>query len=84
MKRPRPTKAQLETVLKLTEQILDNLPTGDSMRDMYEKMVKRLKDRIETYDKFLINPYTSTANKLKYNSDTSLELGGYIAAEESD
>lgn len=84
MTRKRPTKAQLETVLKLTEQILDNLPTGDSMREMYEKMVKRLKDRISTYDQFLINPYTSTAKKPKFNSDTSLELGGYVAAEEGD
>jgi len=84
MKRDRPTKDQLKLILKLTEQIVDNLPDGDSMKDMYRKMVKRLKDRISSYDQFLINPYTNTASKPKYNSDTSLELGGYIAAEEGD
>lgn len=84
MTHTRPTKAQLETALKLTKQIVDTLPPGDSMRSMYEKMVKRLTDRIKTYDKFLINPYTTTANRPKFNSDTSLGLGGYVAAKEED
>lgn len=84
MKGDRPTIQQLELILELNNKIVALLPQGDPMRDMYEKMISRLTDRIQTYDKFYVNPYTQTASQPKMNSDTSLELGGYVAAEEDN
>lgn len=77
MNRERPTKQQLQTVLDLTKKILTYLPQGDSMYLMYDKMVKRLTHRIETYEQFYDNPYTHTASQPKYNSDPKLGLGEY-------
>lgn len=84
MTKERPTKKQLKKVLKLTKKILEQLPEGDSMYLMYHKMVTRLTDRIETYEQFYINPYTTVTSLPKFNSDTELELGGYTASEDEE
>ena len=81
MKRQRPTKDQLVSVIKLNEDILNLLPSGDAMYLMYKKMSDRLQERYDTYDKFLVNPYWTSGTKCKFNSDSSLDLGGYIEEE---
>jgi len=73
----RPTKKQLLRALKLNKQILKLLPEGDSMHLMYKKMNKRLQERYDTYEKFLINPYWTNKGQVKYNSDNELNLGEY-------
>ena len=77
MTKSRPTIEQLKQTLDHTKKILKLLPPGDSMYLMYDKMVTRLTDRIETYDFFYENPYSQTASQFKYNSDGELELGDY-------
>ena len=73
----KPSKKQLERVYKLNRKILDFLPEKDSMRGTYEQMAMHLRDRINTYDKFLVNPYKSVTTQLKYNTEGTMELGDY-------
>lgn len=73
----RPTKKQLLRVIKLNKKILGLLPTQDPMFLMYKKMEKRLQERYDTYEKFLINPYWTHKAQVKYNSDEQLGLGDY-------
>ena len=77
MKRERPTKAELVSIIKLNEDILNLLPSGDVMHLMYKKMSDRLQERYDTYDQFLVNPYWTSGSQCKFNSDTSLDLGEY-------
>ena len=73
------SKTNLLKALKLNEQILDLMPSGDSMYDFYDKMSIELKERHSTYEKFRNNPYsTEIGGGVKYNSDEQLELGDYF------
>lgn len=73
----KPSKKQLERILKLNKSILKFLPENDSMRGTYENMARHLRDRINTYEKFLVNPYKNMTTQLKYNTEPALELGEY-------
>ena len=77
MELERPTKKQLERVIKLNKRILQLLPKNDSMYSMYDKMRVRLRERYDTYEQFLVNPYWTSEPKIKFNSDKELGLGDY-------
>lgn len=76
-KQKQVTKKQLERILKLNKKICRMLPEGDSMKETYLRMNKFLLDRIDTYDQFLVNPYTMHTSQPKFNSDSELNLGEY-------
>tara|TARA_B100000989_G_scaffold62835_1_gene43367 strand:+ start:10463 stop:10729 length:267 start_codon:yes stop_codon:yes gene_type:complete len=80
----RPSKENLSKILDMNKAILQLLPKGDSMRIMYEKMITRLSERIETYDQFYVNPYSTHTSNFSYHGDKDIiEHGGeYISGDD--
>ena len=80
----RPSKENLSKILEMNKVIVELLPKGDSMRLMYEKMTARLSHRIETYDQFYVNPYSSHTSSFSYHGDKDIiKYGGdYISGDD--
>jgi len=76
-----PTKWQLRRMIKMHAKCLSYVPTTDAMYGRMSRILDALKDRLESYDKFLVNPYTEHASQPKFNSDEELQLGEYKATE---
>jgi len=80
----RPSKANLLKIIDLNKSIIDLLPKGDSMRQMYEKMSERLQHRYDTYEQFFTNPYTVHTSLPKFDGDkdVSQHFGDYISGQD--
>ena len=76
------SKDNLEKLLVLINEILTIIPKNDSMHETFKKLSEFTKERIDTYEQFINNPYKSTASQVKLNSDSSLNLGEYIEWDE--
>ena len=72
-----PTKKQLNRMIKWHEQSLSFMPENDAMYGRMSRLVQALRDRLETYDQFKVNPYTTHTVLPKFNSDKELGLGEY-------
>ena len=67
-------------MISLHRQCLSFVPMNDAMYGRMSRILCDLQHRLETYDQFLVNPYTEHTSKPKFNSDRELELGEYDAA----
>ena len=72
-----PSKQDLEKIISFHEQALVMIPENDSMYGRMSRMLDNLKHRLEVFDEFKINPYTTHTSLPKFNSDDELGLGDY-------
>lgn len=72
-----PTKKQLQRIIKLHKQAFKFIPTNDALYGRMKRMLRDLEHRLETYEQFKVNPYSTHTSLPKYNSDTKLGLGDY-------
>jgi len=69
-------------MIKFHAKCLSWVPVADAMYGRMSRILDALKDRLESYDKFLVNPYTEHAKQPKFNSDEELQLGEYAGTEQ--
>ena len=79
-----PTKKQLHRIIIWHKKSLAFIPENDSMYGRMSRLVDELEHRLETYDQFLVNPYSTHTSLPKYNSDTELQLGEYFGENDPD
>jgi len=72
-----PTKRQLKRMIRWHEKSIAFLPENDAMYGRMSRMIDNLKDRLESFDKFFVNPYKVHTSLPKLNSDIELGLGEY-------
>ena len=72
-----PTKRQLRRMIKLHKKSISYLPENDAMMGRMSRIIDDLQARLDTYEQFLVNPYTVHTELPKFNSDKELGLGDY-------
>ena len=76
-----PTKEQLKLMINWHKDALHFVPENDSMYGRMSRLLRDLENRLETFDEFYINPYSTHTVLPKFNSDDELGLGEYKDAE---
>lgn len=72
-----PDKSQLRRVIKLHEEAISFIPVNHAKFGQMSRLLASLKEWLEKYDQFQVNPYTTHTSVPKFNSDVELGLGNY-------